>query len=185
MTVSESIKKGFGLIHKEWKLIAAQFVLSLIGCAGFFVLVGIPLIAMVIALGLDVAEITRLKDFLSEVENPLDLIRKYLGVGLVLLTAIMVYALFAFSLWIYGLGGSAEVIAGALRDPAHRFSVRGFMAGAKRHFMPLMGYTALIGAILIGALFVLGIFGGLSVALAAFLKENLLGKFLGVFSALY
>jgi len=180
MSIMDPIKSGFSVINRQWQLVIVQFVLSLIGCMGFFLIIGIPLIAVVIALGLDVAEITKLKDYLFEVESPMDLLKSYLGIGLVLITAITLYAVFAFSLWIYGLGGSSGVIASAMRDKGYRFSTHGFMTEAKRHFYHLLGYTTLVGAILLLAFFVLGIIGGGLVAVASLLGDSFLGKFLSV-----
>jgi len=180
----DSIKNGFSLINKQWQLVIVQFVLSLIGCVGFFLIVGIPLIAIVIALGLDVAEITKLKDYLFEIESPIDLLKSYLGIGLVLIASITLYAAFAFSLWIYGLGGSSGVIASAIRDKGYRFSTHGFMIEAKRHFYHLLGYTTLVGAILLLVFFVLGIIGGGLVAISSLLGNGFLGKFISVMSVI-
>lgn len=182
MSIMDSIKSGFSAINRQWQLVIAQFILSLIGCVGFFVIVGIPLIAVVIALGLDVTEITKLKDFLSEVESPIELLKTYLSIGLVLITAITLYALLAFSLWIYGLGGSAGIIASAIRDKGYMFSTRAFMAEAKRHFYHLLGYTTLVGAVLLLVFFVLGIIGGGFVVISSFFGDNFLGKVLSVMS---
>ncbi len=182
MSYSENIKEGFRLVNRNWPLIVIQFVMSVIGCVGFFVIVGLPLLAAVIALGLDVSELTKLSDFLVKAESPLELLKEYLAVGLVVIAAVLVYLAFAIALWFYVFGGSAGVLGRALSLPGRRFSMKEFYSGGKRLFFPLLWYTSLVGLIFLGGVIVLGILGGLLPALK--FHETAFGLFLSVFFAL-
>ncbi|MDP2167653.1 MAG: hypothetical protein Q8J64_04895 [Thermodesulfovibrionales bacterium] len=186
MTYTGSIREGIRLIHSRWQLIAAQIVLSIVGCIGFTILVGIPLVAVVVTMGFDISEISRLREFLLGADDPLDLIRRYLGIGLLILFAVLLYALVVFCLWVYVLGASAGVITDSLREPLGRFTLRRFMQEGRRLFLPLIGYTSVVGAAFVGAVFVLGIFGGAAAAFTAAmkLKGAIFGVTMGVFAAL-
>lgn len=182
MSYAENIKEGFRLVNRNWPLVVIQFVMAVIGCVGFFVIVGIPLLAAVMALGLNVSELTKLSDFLVKAESPLELLKEYLAVGLVVVVAVLVYLGFAVSLWLYVFGASAGVLGRALSLPGHRFALREFYSDGRRLFFPLLWYTSLVGLIFLGGFVLLGVLGGILPALK--FHETTFGLFLSVFFAL-
>lgn len=185
MTYTKYIREGVRLIHKNWKLIVVQFMMSVVNCIGFFVIVGIPIFVAISALSLDITDLTKLREFLRTIDDPVELIRRYLGIGLAILTAIFIYMLFVFSVWIYVFGGSAGIIGRSLKAPLSEFKLSEFMKEGRRLFFPLLGYTAIVGALFIVGLFTLGIIAGSITAILTFFKfyGSEVGYFLRVFFA--
>lgn len=181
---SESIKNGIRLINRNWQLVAIQFALSVISCIAVLALVGIPLFIAVIAMGIDVSELTQVKELFSTMQSPFDLLEKYMGLGLVILTSLFMYMVFAFSTWVYAFGGSMGVIGRAFIDKDYRFRLRDFFHSARHLFMPIVGYTSLLGAILVSVVFVFGLMGGLAAYLVSTIDSPTLGVFLSVFISL-
>lgn len=185
MTYKGYIREGIRLIHRNWQLIVIRVVMSVVNCIVFFVIVGIPIFAAISALGLDISDLTGLREFLRTLENPVELIRRYLGIGLAILIAIVIYLLFAFSVWIYVFGGSIGIMFRALKTPQTEFKLSEFLKQGRRLFFPLLGYTAIISALFIAGLFVMGIIGGGITAILSIFKfyETDVGYFLRVFFA--
>jgi len=183
MTYSDAIKNGFRLVHKNWQLVLIQVGMMILSCIGFFVFIGIPLAVAFVMFGLDLTEITRLKDLLGTIKEPSEIISRYLGLFLVLLGSFIIYLLVVASIGLYVFGGSAGLIGRLIRDNTLRFNMNTFFSEGKRLFFPLVGFTAVIGVIFIGVAFVLGIFGGGIAAIISIAKEHeaTLALFLGIF----
>ena len=96
------------------------------------------------------------------------------------------YIVLAATFSIYVFGGSVGVIGKALRDNTLKFSMHIFFSEAKRLFLPMLGFTSVVGVILIATAFVLGVLGGGIVALVSFVKsqDSTLALFLGLFFSL-
>lgn len=184
MTFTDYIKEAVRLSGRLWQLVAVQVGMSFAGCVGFFLIMGVPLVVAVVSLGLDLSEISRLKDFLVTVEDPFDVFRRYLGIGLLLISAFILYMLYAYSLWLFILGGTAGSLGSALADPSKTFGLRAFLRDAARMFLPLAGYTALTGLLFLGALFGLGVTGGVSAAVMALMGSSSVATILRLFLAL-
>ncbi|MBI4680217.1 MAG: hypothetical protein HY753_03135 [Nitrospirae bacterium] len=84
MPYSNVIKNGFRIINRNWQLILIQLGMMIMSCIGFFLFVGIPLAIAFVIFGLDFTEITKLKDLLTTVTDPTEIISRYLGLILVL-----------------------------------------------------------------------------------------------------
>jgi hypothetical protein len=162
MSTIDAIKEGFRLIHRNWQLIILQFLVSVLCFLGFLVIVGIPLVAAFVITGIDLASIGGLEDILDRAEDPLALINNFLGIIAVAAVSLIVYLLLAISIFIFALGGSAGIIALSLKDPGQRYRTGLFFSEGKRWFMSLMGLTALIGLIYIGAFILIAAGGGLT-----------------------
>lgn len=186
MTYSDAIKTGFGLVHKNWQLVLVQVAMMVISCIGFFVFIGIPLAVAFVMFGLDLTELTRLKDLIGTMREPSEIISRYMGLFLVFLGSFLIYLLFIAAIGIYVFGGSAGLIGRMVRDNAFRFNMNTFFSEGKRLFFPLVGFTTIIGVIFIGVAFVLGLFGGGIAAIISIAKEYeaTLALFLGIFFSL-
>jgi len=186
MTYSNAIKNGFKLINKNWQLVLIQFGMMLVNCIGFFVFVGIPLGVAFVIFGLDLTEMTELKNLLGTMKDASEIITKYLGFIIVLVVSFVVYLLIATAVGLYVFGGSAGTIGRAVRDSADRFNMNTFFSEGKRLFWPLVGFTAIIGVIFLGVAFVLGVFvGGIGVIISiAKGYETILAVVLGIFLSL-
>lgn len=186
MTYSDAIKNGFRLVNKNWQLVLIQFGMMLVNCIGFFVFVGIPLAVAFVIFGLDLTEMTELKNLLGTMKDASEIITKYLGLIIVLVVSFVVYLFVAASVGLYVFGGSAGTIGRAVRDSANRFNMNTFFSEGKRLFWPLVGFTAIIGVIFIGIAFILGVFGGGIGVIISIAKgyETTLSVVLGIFLSL-
>lgn len=193
MTYSDAIKNGFRLVNKNWQLVLIQFGMMLVNCIGFFVFVGIPLAVAFVIFGLDLTEMTELKNLLGTMKDASEIITKYLGLIIVLVVSFVVYLLVATAVGLYVFGGSAGMIGRAVRDSYNRFNMNTFFSEGKRLFWPLAGFAAIIGIfavvigiIFLGVAFVLGVFvGGIGV-ITSIAKgyETTLSVVLGIFLSL-
>lgn len=185
MTISDAIGAGFRLVHRNWQLVLIQFLMSVLGCIAFFVIIGLPLLVALVMLGIDIAELAAFRDFMGRLSNPAEIINRYLGIVVVAAFSLLLYALLAFSLWIYVAGGSAGILGGSIRGLSERFTLREFMREGRRLFFPLAGYAVVIGMIAVAVLLFLGVLGGaLASGLTALSGETALELFFKTFSAL-
>lgn len=181
----EAIKEGFRLVHRIWQLVLIQLSMMFITGIGFFIFVGIPLAVAFILFSIDLTGITE-KDIFQLLKEPSEIISKYFGIVLFVILGLLVYFLAAITFSIYVFGGSVGVIGKALEDKTLKFSMRLFFSEAKRLFLPMLGFTTLVGIILIAVAFVFGILGGGVVALISFVKsqDSTLALFLSLFFSL-
>jgi hypothetical protein len=186
VTFADAIRSGFGLIHKQWQLVAVHAVVTVIYVISFFILVGIPLVIALIAFGIDIATIAETQDVLGQLKNPAVLFTKYLGLALIVVTSFFLYIVVATTLWVYVLGGSAGMVGRTVLEPSFRFSMNGFFGEARKLFFPLMWFLLIIGLVFIAALILIGIYGAVIVAVVSFAKsqDSTLAVFLGIFSSL-
>jgi hypothetical protein len=183
MTYIEAIKNGFGLVHRNWQLVLIQVGMVIVSSIGFFIVVGIPLAIAFIIFGIDLTEFTNVKDILSILKEPLDIVSRYLELFLLVIASFLLYIIMVAMLGIYVVGGSIGVIGRAIKDRHLKFSVRTFFDEAKRLFSRLLGFIAVIGIIVIAAAFVLGVLGGGVKSLVSFAQsqDSTLSLFLGTF----
>jgi len=160
MKYIEAMKDGFLLINRHWPLVLIQVGMMFISIIGFFIIVGIPLAIAFIIFGIDLTELTHLKDIFRILSGPSDLLSKYIGLILIVLASFILYFLMVTMLGIYVFGGSIGVIGRAIRDKTRKFTSRAFLEEGKRLFLRMLGFTSVIGVILIVVFFILGIFGG-------------------------
>ncbi len=186
MTITEAFKAGFNVINRRWQLVVVQLVLMVVNCLSMFVFVGLPLIIAILLFGLDVSMLAAPDSFMSMVHNPADLLTKYLGMVLIIITSILIYITVASALWLYVCGGTAGVIGRALIDPTSRFSLREFFTEARKMFFPLAWFSSYIALLLIAASVLFAVFGGGTIALvyAARAWGSTLTLFLGYFFSL-
>jgi hypothetical protein len=186
MTYSQAIRSGFRLINSRWQLVAVQAGLMLFNCIAFFVMVGIPLGIAFVVFGLDLTGLARMKDVFGMLRNPTELLSKYLGLVLIVLTSLLFYVLLVTTLGLYVFGGSVGVIGRSILEPDLKFSMRGFLDEAKKLFLPIMWYSLVAGIAFILVAFILGLLGGgiAAVVSAAKSQDSTLALFLGIFLSL-
>ena len=186
MKYIEAMKDGFLLINRHWPLVLIQVGMMFISIIGFFIIVGIPLAIAFIIFGIDLTELTDLRDIFRILRGPSDLLSKYIGLILIVLASFILYFLMVTMLGIYVFGGSIGVIGRSIRDKTRKFTSQAFLEEAKRLFLRMLGFTSVIGVILIVVFFVLGIFGGGVASLISYAQslDSTLALFLVTFFSL-
>lgn len=186
MTNMEAIKDGFRLVNRNWQLVLIQLSMVFISSIGFFIIVGIPLAVAFIFFSIDLTQFANIRDIFNILKEPSDILSKYLGLFLVVLSSFLFYIILVALLGIYMFGGSVGVIGRSIRERSSKFNVHVFFDEAKRLFVRLLGFTSVIGVILIIAAFALGILGGGIAALVSFAQtqDSTLALFFGTFFSL-
>jgi hypothetical protein len=186
MTKMEAIKDGFRLINRNWQLVLIQLSMVFISSIGFFIIVGIPLAIAFIFFSIDLTQFANIRDIFNILKEPSDILSKYLGLFLIVLSSFLFYVILVALLGIYIFGGSVGVIGRSIRENSSKFNVRVFFDEAKRLFVRLLGFTSVIGVILIIAAFALGILGGGIAAVVSFAQtqDSTLALFFGTFFSL-
>lgn len=182
----EVIKEGFKVVHRIWQLLLVQLGMVVLSGIGFFVLVGIPLAIAFILFSIDLTGIAEIADIFRLLKEPSDILSRYFGLVLIVIGGFLIYILLAAAFSIYVFGGTVGVVGKALRDKTLKFSMHTFFSEARRLFLPMLGFTSLVGIILIATAFVLGVLGGGIIALVSFVKsqDSTLALFLGLFFSL-
>ncbi len=186
MTFIEAIRDGFRLVNRNWQLVLIQISMVFISAIGAFIIVGLPLAIAFIIFGIDLTGLTDVRDILGMLRGPSDILSRYLGLVLIILTSILLYVLLVALLGIYIFGGSIGIIGRSLSDRSLKFHMGIFFDEAKRLFLRLLGFTSVIGVISIVAFFFLGILGGGIAALVSFAQtqDSTLALFFGTFFSL-
>ena len=186
MTFIEAIKDGFRLVNRNWQLVLIQISMLFISAIGAFIIVGLPLAIAFIIFGIDLTGLTDVRDVLGMLRGPSDILSKYLGLVLIILSSILLYVLAIALLGIYVFGGSIGIIGRSLRDGSLKFQMGIFFGEAKSLFLRLLGFTSVIAIIFIIAFFFLGILGGGIAALVSFAQtqDSTLALFFGTFFSL-
>jgi hypothetical protein len=186
MGYAEVIREGFRAIHRTWQLLLVQLGMVILSGIGFFVFVGIPLAIAFVIFSIDLTGITQLEDIFRLFKGSSDILSRYFGLVLIVVGGFLMYIILAAIFSIYVFAGSVGVIGKALEDKTLKFSMPLFFSEAKRLFMPMLGFTSIVGVIFIAAAFVLGIMGGGVMALVTFVKsqDSTLALFLSLFFSL-
>lgn len=180
------LKEGINTVHRNWQLILVQLIAMLGSCISFFIIVGIPIAFAFIMLGLDLTEILKFEDAAYLLNKSFNLLNKYFGIAIFLLTSILLYFSFAFLLLVFTISGTIGIITNSLLDINYRFTIPAFFSEGRKRFFPVFGFLLIIGAIFMLIAFFLGILGGGSSAIIekAKAQEATLALFLGVFFSL-
>jgi len=186
MTYSETIRRGFRLVNSRWQLVAVHISMMIFNCLGFFLFVGVPLGIAFILFGLDLTAFSDMSSVIELLKNPVGLFSRFFGLALMVVASFIFYMLVVTAVWLYVFSGSAGIIGRAILDPAGRFTMRAFFQEAGGLFFPMLRYTFFIGLLFITVTFILGLLGGLSVAVvsAASSQDSTLALFLKIFFSL-
>lgn len=170
MTYIETIKNGFRLINKNWQLIIIQMIMLIISMISFFIVVGIPFAIAFILFGIDLTRLTDFRNILDILGSGKKFLSKYIGLLLIVMGSLLLYFVLIVLMNIYIFAGSVGVIGRAIRDKNEKFSIHTFFSEAKRLFPRMLGFTFIIGLVMIFTAFFLGILGGSIGALTSFMK---------------
>jgi len=186
MSYIEAIKEGLRIIHRVWQLLLVQLGMVILSGIGFFVFVIIPLAIAFVIFSIDLTGIAGIEDVLRLFKSTSDPLSRYFGLVLIVVSGFFTYIILAAIFSIYVFAGSVGVIGNAQEDKTMRFSMPIFFSEAKRLFLPMLGFTSVVGVIFIAAAFVLGILAGGVMALVAFVKsqDSTLALFLSLFFSL-
>lgn len=166
----DSFRDGFSLVNRNWQLVLIKVTASIISCMLFFIIVGIPLIIAIAAIGLNFST-ERPELFIDELKGMLT--GGYMGFALVVIAGLVIYLFLALSIWVYVLAGTYGVLGKKLEDPAP-FKLREFFSSAREFFWSFMAFYGLVGLGFVIASLLLGIAVGGAVFLVMFLKESTL-----------
>lgn len=172
MNYIEAVKDGFRVINRNWQLVLIQLAMLFASGIGFFIIVGLPLAIAFIIFGIDLTGLTNMNDVFNVLKGPYDIISKYMGIILIILSSVLLYLLVVAMLGIYLFGGSIGVIGRSIEDNTLKFSLRLFLDESKRLFLRLLGFTSVIGLILIIAAFSLGLLGGGIASLVSYARSQ-------------
>ena len=186
MGYAEVIREGFRVIHRTWQLLLVQLGMVILSGIGFFVFVGIPLAIAFVIFSIDLTGIAQIEDIFRLFKGSPDILSRYFGLVLIVVGGLLMYIILAATFSIYVFAGSVGVIGKALQDKTLKFSMPLFLSEAKRLFLPMLGFTSIVGAIFVAVAFVLGIMGGGVMALVTFVKsqDSTLALFLSFFFSL-
>jgi len=186
MKYIEAMNDGFRVINRNWQLVLIQVTMVFVSSIGFFIIVGLPLAVAFIIFGIDLTGFADVRDIFNVLQGPSDIISKYLGLILIILSSVILYILVVAMLGIYLFGGSIGVIGRSIGDKTLKFTVRMFLDESKRLFLRLLGFTSVIGLILIVAAFFLGLLGGGIAAIVSYAQsqDSTLALFFSTFFSL-
>lgn len=186
MTYTDAVKSGFRIINSNWQLVAAQAVMMIANCIGFFVVVGIPLGIAFIIFGFDLTGFAETRDIMGLLKDPSALLSKYMGLVLIVAVSFIFYIMVAAAAGIFVFAGSIGVIGRAVSGPLQKFSLKLFFAEAKRIFFSLTRFFLFMGLIFIAIAFLLGLIGGgvAEIVQSARSQDSTLALFLGIFFSL-
>ena len=177
----ECIKEGFRLANRNYQLVFVRISVVIINFISLLLLLGLPLIAAVAYMGFDLSHAADvLPGFM---ENPLNVVSKYLGLVFLIGISFIFYLLFVSTIILYSLGGTLGVLRNAAVNVQYTFSLASFFREANNIFARLFWLISILSIIFI-ALFTVVI---LAVGVAAgFMQgfswaETSLEVFLGSF----
>ncbi|MBI5026889.1 MAG: hypothetical protein HZC12_09260 [Nitrospirae bacterium] len=183
MVIFELIKDGFRLTHKNWQVILVQIAFMIVSCIGFFIFVGLPLAIAFVYFGIDLVQV---KDFLQMFRSPAEILSRYFGLVIFILTAFILYLGIVSALSIFTFGGTLGVLRNSVLDSQYKFSLSSFFQEGKKLFFPITGFAIVASAGLVVVFFIFGVFGGcgFSIISAYREKETFIAVFTGTFFAL-
>jgi hypothetical protein len=164
----DSVRDGFRAVNRNWQLVLVRIAASFVNLVAFFLLVGVPVAAAIILVGIEFAT-SDPESFLRSFRSALS--GGYLGLVALILASFILYFTFAALLLVYVMAGTAGVLGGAVRDPAEHFSAKDFFFWARRLFSPILWLYSFVGLFMLLA----GLVIGLAVGGAAFLAYSLQG----------
>ncbi len=183
MRYLDIIKEGISIINHSWQLVFLHLISAVVSFLCFFLIIGIPISIAFIIFGLDLTEILRSKDVIEVIRHSLNLLKKYFVMALLVITSIIIYFSAVFSLWLFTIAGSVGTIAKIIKEETSKYTFKIFLTEGKRLFLPIFGYSTIIGVFLLFLAFLLGLLGGgiSSIIEITKSKEAVLALFLGIF----
>lgn len=177
------IKDGIAVVNHSWQLVIIHLFSAMLSFISFFLIVGIPISIAFVMFGLDLTEILRLKDLMEVIRSSVGLLKKYFAMAIVIITSLLFYFTLIVALWLFTIAGSAGTIGKIIKNEVDKYNSKIFFSEGKRLFLPIFGFSALVGVIIMVFAFLLGILGGgiSSIIEIAKSQEAVLALFLGIF----
>ncbi len=177
------IKEGVSTVNHSWQLVIIHLLSAILSFISFFLIVGIPISIAFVMFGLDLTEILRLKDLMEVIRSSVGLLKKYFAMAIVIITSLLFYFTLIFGIWLFTVAGSVGTIGKIIKNEAEKYTSKIFFGEGRKLFIPIFGFSALVGIILMVFAFFLGIVGGgiSSIVEIAKSQEAVLALFLGIF----
>lgn len=161
--IIETIKDGFRLANRNLQLVVVRIIVTLINIAGLILFLGLPVLVAIAFLGFDLAQA---KDMLpSMIDNPFDIVSRYLGLVFLILAAVILYMLFSSLLILYSFSGIMGVLRSSAVNTQSKFKVSSFFKEAGRNFPRLLRLLSLVSLISLVLIIATLVIGGLSAAI--------------------
>jgi hypothetical protein len=122
---------------------------TIINLISLFVFIGLPIIAAIAYLGLDLSRAKDLLPFI--VKNPSELVSKYLGLFFLVGMSFIFYLIFTSILFLYTLGGTLGVLKSSAVNIQYKFRLSSFFKEANINFWRLLWLVsiAFLGVIVV------------------------------------
>lgn len=156
--IFECIKEGFVLTNNNLQLVLVRVAAAIMNLFSFFIFLGIPVIAAIAYLGLDISGARDM--FPSLLANPFDFVSRYLGLVILLSASFVFYLLFFSVVILYVLSGCVGVLSNAAVNVEYTFSISSFFREANQNFIRLMWVLSIVLIILSALLLVFLLIAG-------------------------
>ncbi len=128
----ECIKEGFHLANRNYQLVFLRIIVVIINFISLLFFLGLPIIVAVAYMGFDLSHAVDLLPDLME--NPFDLLSKYLGLVFLIGISFIFYLTFVSTIILYSLGGTLGVLRNSAVNIQYRFSLSSFFKEANNIF---------------------------------------------------
>jgi hypothetical protein len=161
--IIETIKDGFRLANRNLQLVVVRIIVTIINFAGLIIFLGLPVLVAIAFLGFDIAQA---KDLLPSImDNPFDVISRYLGIVFLIVAALMLYLFFSSLLILYSYSGMMGVLRSSAVDTQFKFKVSSFFKEAGRNFFRLFRVLSLVLLISLTLIIATLVIGGICAAI--------------------
>jgi hypothetical protein len=143
--ILDCIKEGFIIANKNLMLVLIRIAATVINLISIFIFFGIPLIAAVAYLGLDMTHARDLLPFLMD--NPFEFASRYIGLIFLIGASFMFYLTAASMMFLYVMGGTLGVVRNSAVNAQYKFSFSSFFRESNQKFFRLV---LLLSALLLG-----------------------------------
>ena len=161
--IIETIKDGFRLANRNIQLVVVRIIVTIINFSGLIIFLGLPVLVAIAFLGFDIAQA---KDLLPSImDNPFDVISRYLGLVFLIVAALMLYLFFSSLLILYSYSGMMGVLRSSAVDTQFQFKVSSFFKEAGRNFFRLFRVLSLVLLISLALIIATLVIGGICAAI--------------------
>jgi hypothetical protein len=161
--IIETIKDGFRLANRNLQLVVIRIIVTFINLASLAVFLGVPVLVAIAFLGFDFAHA---KDLLPSImDNPFDVVSRYLGLIFLLIAALILYMLFSSLIILYSFSGIMGVLRSSAVNTQFKFKVSTFFKEAGKNFSRLFRLLSLVSLISLALIIATLAIGGISAAI--------------------
>ncbi len=162
--ITECLREGFSLANKNLQIVILRIAVTIINLFGFALFLGIPLIAAVVYLGMDLANIKDLLPFIMR--SPFEFVSRYFGLVFFVGVGLIFSLLFSSLFFIYTLGGMLGVLKNSAINIQYRFSLSSFFKEANKNFSGLFWLISITFSLFILIAIAVIMFGGIITVIA-------------------